>query len=121
MRELDHAKTGMRIRQIRKAKGWSQEELAKRCGISLNHLGQIERGKRKMSLDTFSSLCRELETDADTLLWGTMQTSDAMLQNLWKVPQGQDSGSYAMYVRIMKSVADIMGDADSFADTGMGT
>ena len=27
MRELDYGKMGMRIRQVRKAKGWSQNEL----------------------------------------------------------------------------------------------
>lgn len=29
MAELDYGKIGMRIRQVRKTKGWSQEELAK--------------------------------------------------------------------------------------------
>ena len=70
MQEIDYAKIGARIREIRKVKGWSQDELAKRCGISLNFLGNIERGTRKMSMDTFVNLCRALETDADMLLWG---------------------------------------------------
>lgn len=73
MHGLDYVKMGARIRQLRKAKGWSQDRLAKQCGISLNFMGHIERGTRKMSMDTFVSLCRELETDADALLWGTAQ------------------------------------------------
>ena len=113
MQELDYTQIGTRIRQIRKTKGWSQEELAKKCGISMNHIGHIERGTRKMSLDTFTSLCRELEIDADVLLWGMVQPSDAIIRNLWKQPQKRDNDSYAMYVQIMKSVADIMG-SDSF-------
>lgn len=39
MKELDYGRVGMRIRQIRKAKGWSQEELAKKCGISMSFFG----------------------------------------------------------------------------------
>ena len=38
MQELDYAKVGARIRQIRKAKGWSQDELARKCRISMNFI-----------------------------------------------------------------------------------
>lgn len=110
MHELDYTKIGARIRQIRKAKGWSQNTLAKKCGISLNFVGNIERGTRKMSMDTFAVLCRELETDADALLWGVVQPSDAVVRNMWKHPVKGDSDSYSMYIRIMKSVADIMNE-----------
>ena len=108
MQELDYAKVGARIRQIRKAKGWSQDELARKCRISMNLMGNIERGTRKMSLDTFSSICRELEADADALLWGMVRVPDAMIRDLWKQPEKKESDSYSMYMQIMKSVADIM-------------
>ncbi|MDE7312195.1 MAG: helix-turn-helix domain-containing protein [Eubacterium sp.] len=108
MQELDYAKVGARIRQIRKAKGWSQEELAKKCGISMNFMGHIERGTRKMSLDTFARICAGLEANADALLWGIVQDSEAIVQELWRQPEKTDSGSYEMYIQIMKSVADIM-------------
>ncbi|KAI4452771.1 hypothetical protein C823_007356 [Eubacterium plexicaudatum ASF492] len=36
MKELDYGKMGMRIRQTRKLKGWSQNDLAKKCGISMS-------------------------------------------------------------------------------------
>ena len=71
----------MRIRQVRKARGWSQDELAKKCGISMSFLGHIERGTRKMSIETFVSLCRELDTDADVLIWGR-GTQDERLELL---------------------------------------
>lgn len=112
MQELDYAQVGARIRQLRKTKGWSREVLAKKCDISINYVGHIERGTRKMSLDTFTSLCRGLETNADVLLWGTISHPDATMQDLWK-QQRRDNDNYSMYIRIMKSVADIMG-SDSF-------
>lgn len=115
MQELDYAKMGTRIRQIRKAKGWSQDKLAKKCGISLNFMGHIERGTRKMSMDTFANLCRELETDADALLWGVTKPSETAMQGMWGQPAEKDDDSYAMYIRIMKSVADIMRSKDSFS------
>lgn len=115
MQELDYAKVGARIRQIRKAKGWSQDELAKKCGISMNFMGHIERGTRKMSLDTFARICAGLEANADALLWGVVQESQAMIQDLWKQPKKADSDSYSMYIQIMKSVADIMRSKDENA------
>ncbi len=122
-RELDYRKMGMRIRQVRKTRGWSQDALAKKCGISMSFLGHIERGTRIMSLETFVNICMALEADADELLWGVPHPSDAVLE-LWdasdqKQRQKQkkikntekQSDSYAMYVRIMKSVAEIMNEA----------
>ena len=113
MHKLDYAKMGTRIRQIRKAKGWSQEKLAKKCGISLNFMGHIERGTRKMSMDTFANLCRELEADADALLWGIAKPSETAMQGMWGKTDGKDDESYSMYIRIIKSVADIMRSRDS--------
>ena len=129
MRALDYGKMGLRIRQVRKAKGWSQDELAKRCGISMSFLGHIERGTRIMSMETFANICTALDAGADELLWGVANPSDAVL-DMWNVPEkkkGRQSGhqnktaggagnetvsrtddSYSMYVRIMKSVAEIM-------------
>ncbi|MCL6515750.1 helix-turn-helix transcriptional regulator [Alicyclobacillus sp.] len=42
---------GDRIRRLRLARNWSQQELGLRCGISAPHISSIERGKRYPSLD----------------------------------------------------------------------
>ena len=85
-----------------------------------------------MSLDTFGRICTELEAGADELLWGVPHPSDAVL-DLWNPKErraGDDADaapdetldkasdkksaahdSYSMYVRIMKSVAEIMSEA----------
>ena len=119
MKELDYGRLGMRIRQVRKTKGWSQNMLAEKCGISMSFLGHIERGSRIMSLETFVSICQALDTDADALLWGRAQPSEAVL-DMWN-HSGQENGkqkkedrntdSYSMYIRIMKSVAQIMNES----------
>ena len=118
MKELDYGKIGMRIRQLRKVKGWSQEELAKSCGISMSFLGHIEWGTRIMSLETFVSICSALDAAADELLWGVAHPSDTVL-DLWQpskkdaaaLPKKKDADSYSMYIRIMKSVAEIMNES----------
>lgn len=111
MYELDYAKMGARICQLRKLRGLSQIELAKKCGISLSFMGHIERGSRKMSIDTFATLCRELETDADGLLWGVTLSSENAIRSMWGQKDAEDDNSYSIYVQIMKSVAEIMNGA----------
>jgi len=107
MQELDYGKMGMRIRQLRKAKGWSQGGLAQKCGISMSFLGHIERGSRIMSMETFANICMALDAGADELLWGVCdkQTDKTEAEG------GKNTDSYAMYVKIMKSVAEIMNEA----------
>lgn len=110
MGKLDYKKIGMRIRQVRKAKEWSQDELAKKSGISMSFLGHIERGTRIMSLETFTAVCDALETGADELLWGTVHPNSML--DVFE-PSGEERkqpDSYSMYVRIMKSVAEIMNE-----------
>lgn len=122
MKEIDYGRIGMRIRQVRKMKGWSQDALAKKCGISMSFLGHIERGTRIMSLETFARICSTLEAGADELLWGVPHSSDAVL-DMWnpteensdkkseKKKKSAANDSYSMYVKIMKSVAEIMSEA----------
>lgn len=119
MKEIDYSGMGMRIRQVRKAKGWSQDQLAQKCGISMSFMGHIERGTRIMSLETFVNICHALHAGADELLWGGVQTSDAVL-DMWGMSGKKEAGKesdvegtdgYSMYVRIMESVARIINEA----------
>ncbi len=113
MRKLDYNKIGQRIRQARKAKGWSQGELAEKCNISMSFLGHIERGTRIMSMDTFAAVCESLDAKADELLWGIPEPTEASLYGMWghAGTKNADSDSYMMYTKIMKSVAEIMSKA----------
>ena len=85
-------------------------------------------------METFSNICLALDAGADELLWGVANPSDAVL-DMWNVPEksrknqdrknrdkrclseikeqnlDKEADSYSMYVRIMKSVAEIMNGA----------
>lgn len=41
---------GNKVREKRLKKGWSQEELAGRCGLHRTYIGSIERSERNVSL-----------------------------------------------------------------------
>ena len=58
---------GQRIAQKRKELGLSQEELAKRCGVSRQTVNAIENNKYDPTLTLAFHLARELETTVDQL------------------------------------------------------
>jgi len=66
--ELSNKELGNRILSIRKAKGFSQEELAKLIGISRPSLVQIEQGNRKVSIIELINLSLNLEFSIDKIL-----------------------------------------------------
>ena len=55
------------IRNRRKAKGFSQEELAKRCGVSRQTVNAIENNKYDPTLALAFKLAQELQTTVDEL------------------------------------------------------
>lgn len=48
------------IKAARKAKGWSQEETARRCGMSLNNYARIERGDNGTTIRTLEKIAELL-------------------------------------------------------------
>jgi PAS domain S-box-containing protein len=59
---------GQRLRELRKAKGLSQRELANRIGLSFTYLSKIENGAMQPpSAKTITDLANALDTDADEL------------------------------------------------------
>lgn len=62
---------GVRLRQAREKRGWSQRELADKSEISASSIGYIESGEKQPRGDTVESLAIALEVDPCWLLYGT--------------------------------------------------
>lgn len=56
------------LKRLRKAGGWSQEELASRVGCHRTYFGAIERGERNITLSTLQSIAEALSVDPISLL-----------------------------------------------------
>lgn len=61
---------GVRIRELRSKKGWSQEAFADACGINRSHMGQVERGETNMTFATLYFITQKLETTIASLFQG---------------------------------------------------
>lgn len=61
---------GARVRQRRHELGESQEQLADACGLHWTFVGQVERGRRNISLHNILKLAEGLEIDPGDLVRG---------------------------------------------------
>lgn len=59
---------GLRLVEIRKEKGLSQEKLALESGIARSYLSGVERGKRNIALINIHKLANTLGVPASMLL-----------------------------------------------------
>ncbi|MBX9616868.1 MAG: helix-turn-helix domain-containing protein [Caulobacteraceae bacterium] len=59
---------GRNVRQLRQAKGLTQEQLAFEAGLDLTYVGGIERGKRNPSLLVMVALAKALGADVAALV-----------------------------------------------------
>jgi transcriptional regulator with XRE-family HTH domain len=56
------------VRQLRKARGWSQEEFAAKCGLHRTYVGAIERAEENLTLRTLDKLAKALHVHPADLL-----------------------------------------------------
>ncbi len=62
------ARFGPVIRQLREARGWSQEHLAGLADLNRSYMGEIERSAAMPSLATAEKLARALEVALSELI-----------------------------------------------------
>jgi len=49
-----------KLKSLRLAHGWSQEELAERAELHRNYVGAVERGERNVSIDNMEKIAQAL-------------------------------------------------------------
>lgn len=58
---------GDRVKKLRLAKGWSQEEFAFECDLHRTYIGAIERGERNISIDNIEKIASALRIKVSEL------------------------------------------------------
>lgn len=72
---------GQKIKRARERKVYTQEELAERVNLSVQHISVIERGIKAPRLETFLNIANELDVDADYLLADLLNVSEQLTSN----------------------------------------
>lgn len=66
-KNLERKRIGMRIAELRKAKGFTQEELSIRAGLQRTHVSRIEAGRYAVTIDTLSTIAEQLGCKVDII------------------------------------------------------
>ena len=87
---MDKMFIGDRIREVRKSKGLTQEQLAEKADMSVNFLGEIERNQKLPGLYIFTNIITALDISADYILRdvlssGKCYVDDETIKRLEKV------------------------------------
>ena len=61
---------GLRLKSLRKKKGWTQVELADYLGLRRTYVSDLERGKRNVSLLTLEVIARGFKLSVSQLMRG---------------------------------------------------
>ncbi len=65
---MSFEKIGMRIKAARTKRGWSQEELAAKAGVSRGYLARLETGRHEPTLTMLAKLAKALRVKMTELL-----------------------------------------------------
>lgn len=77
---------GKRIRDNRKRKGWTQEQLAEKASMHPTYVGKAERGEKSLTLDSLENIVNALEITYEEL-FKYIKPSAASTENpvLWQI------------------------------------
>jgi transcriptional regulator with XRE-family HTH domain len=101
---VDYNLLGERIKQQRLNRGLTQEVLAENANVSVSFLGQIERGERKLSLETLVKIAGALGASLDFLVKNYIPDSNPELDELIYILRDQSPNDVRMLTDIAKTI-----------------
>ncbi len=101
MKDIKHS-VGNRIRDLRKQKGLSQEQLGWEAGLHNTYIGAIERGEKNCSLETLEKIVKALKVEISELFPRGQERTDREIKSLISKQMDKLSPS------ILKPLADLM-------------
>ena len=98
---------GKNIRNVRKAKKMRQEDLAEKTGLSVNYIGNVERGEKIPSLETFLKIVNALGVTSDVVLADVLDAgyvirSSMLSEKMEKLPQEERQRIFDVIETLMR-------------------
>lgn len=79
--EIDYAKLGLKIKEIRQSRGMIQDCFAELVGCNTSHISNIENSHTKVSLNVLLAIANVLDSSIDYLLSGQYTNTPLALDN----------------------------------------
>ena len=102
---INYSEIGARIRRQREHIGLTQEQLGEACDLSSSFVGHIERGSRKLSVESLYKLASVLDVSVDYLLFDRMLQETTLPNEISSLLQGSDLLKRQQFWRTVKVLA----------------
>lgn len=100
IKEYNYEPIGARIKSARQKKKYTQEFVAKKIDVGIQHISDIERGISGVSIPTLMELCALLEVSADYILFGFTDTEDSPINSILKKMNPQQAMYAEEFVKL---------------------
>lgn len=98
-------KIGARIKEVRKAKGLTQERLAEEVKISPRYLSRLEVGQQSASLETLARVCEALNIELWELFdFGHHATPQVLRRTLQKLVRETGEDKLRLALKVFRAV-----------------
>ena len=78
-----YKRIGFNLMKQRRLKGWTQEQLAEKSGVSRSRISKMENGKENFNIESLFLIAQSLEIDFIELLkWGEKSQLNKFIQNI---------------------------------------
>jgi transcriptional regulator with XRE-family HTH domain len=96
---------GMRVREIRKTRGLSQERLAEKVGVDPKQISRIEGGKSAPSFETLEAIAIHLQVEMKDLLdFQHLVPEERVEDQAVRLLEGMDDQTKRLAVRILRTM-----------------
>jgi transcriptional regulator with XRE-family HTH domain len=105
---------GKKIKEYRKIKELTQENLGEKAGLHYTYIGQVERGEKEPSLKSLIKIAEALGVGVDKLLINYDLSSDASIQisNITDLLLKRDEKELEMIYTLLKNLTKILEEHD---------
>ncbi len=101
-------KFGMRLQEIRKTKGFTQEKLAEKIGVDTPHISNIERGKYFVTAETLENIATALSIQPKELFdFGHIRKRDELVKSINNYTEICDDSKIEFLVKIINSLEEM--------------
>ena len=102
---INYPEIGARIRRQREHIGMTQERLGEAFELSASFVGHIERGSRKLSVESLYKMASVLDVSVDYLLSDRMLQETTLPAEISSLLSGSDKNKRQEFWRVVKVLA----------------
>lgn len=102
---VNYLDIGARIRRQREQIGLTQEQLGEACDLSTSFIGHIERGSRKLSVESLCKIASVLGISTDSLLFDRMDQENALPAEIASLLKGTGPSERNQFWRTVRILA----------------